>query len=71
MNRVQFDLEKFPRFHRVCMAMWAAYDQKYCETFNEHGFNTVKRPTREGEYWTMSEEEFTWFVLKWSGEIKA
>ena len=51
------------------MAMWAAYDQKYCETFKEHGFNTVKRPTRAGEYWTMSEEEYSWFVLKWSGEI--
>ena len=66
MNTVKFDLTQFPRFHRICRSMWAAYDQKYHETFKEHGFTTIGRIAHGPERWSMSEEEYTWFVLKWS-----
>lgn len=70
MNRVTFYLKDFPKFHRMCRAMWAAYNCSYEQTFVDNGFTTGTRLKPHNKLqWSMDDVEFTLFVLKWSGEI--
>lgn len=66
MELITFDIRKFPRFRRICMALWAVENQKHIDTFNQYGFKTATPVLTSAWEWQLSEQEYTWFALTWS-----
>jgi hypothetical protein len=60
MKRVQFSATKFHKF------MDATQELNWENSFEAHGFKTYQYDYNSYPRHSLSEEEYTWFVLRWS-----
>ena len=60
MKRVQFSATTFHKF------MDATQDLDWVESFYVQGFKTYEYNANNYPRHSLSEEEYTWFVLRWS-----
>jgi hypothetical protein len=61
----QFYLSDFPRFDDHVDSIWLVDPSiKIEKLFMDEGFRSIKMaPPHKG--WFLSEEDYTWFILKW------
>ena len=62
---VTFRVSDYPAFFHI----WCKNDKSICDTFKDAGFNTVilrESASIFGKDCQMTEEEFTWFLLRFS-----
>lgn len=58
---IEFNIRDFPKF----LIHWWGTDLPYQEQFSAHGFISCCEIYHKTRY-SLSEDEYTWFVLKWS-----
>ena len=65
MNRVHFKLRDFPKFNKYAIDIRNnnyAINYTWEDVFAAAGYKTYQF----GNFHSLSEEEYTWFVLRWS-----
>jgi|688.fasta_scaffold33487_15 hypothetical protein len=63
MNRVYFNIKDFPNFRKEALNYSGTLD----DTMRRMGYKTATfKANGTVNAWGLSEEEYTWFVLRWS-----
>jgi len=61
MNRIQFSILNFPKFYS---AKAVSGQKTLIDDFTYEGFKSIE--VHSYETFSLSEEEYTWFTLRWS-----
>jgi hypothetical protein len=61
MNRVYFNISDFPKFIDAAESCTS-----WTESFSKFGYKSYEHAYRKDRRNSLSAEEYTWFVLRWS-----